>query len=277
MKRALPLTGIGTYQIRSKADIYSVIDEAFKNGVKLIDTAQCYRNEKTISECLLELLKAHGLRRQDIYIVSKVSPSNQGYEKTLESTRRSIEYFEYVDVMLIHWPGAAKTLPQDSKNLLERSETWRALEELYSCGSVKHIGVSNYTEKHLRELMTNCVIKPHVIQNEYHPRYTEPALRALCKEYGIVFMAYSPLGRGELVENPLIASIADKHQVPASQVLIKWSIQQDCICIPKTSRPDRVAENFSKLDNFELTATDMSKIAELNDNHKYCWDPSCIL
>ena len=274
----LPKFGLGTFQLKDKSQLHAILDTALRAGVRLIDTAQCYRNEHYISEILSELLPKHNLTREDVFIVSKIDTKNQGYEKCMESSRESIELFSYIDVMLIHWPGVQGIKSQDPKIKQIRSETWCALESLHLEQSIRMIGVSNYNKHHLLELLDHCSVKPHVLQNEYHPRYQQKDIVSLCKQHGIIFMGYSPLGQGDLLTDSIVSSISEETGLTPAQVLLKWGMQKGAIVIPRSVRTKRVEENVrSWVDGVELSKGDLERLDGLEDGHKYCWDPEPVV
>ena len=273
----LPRVGIGTFQLKSETVIHDVLHSALSIGIRLIDTAQCYRNEELISQSLTSLLPKFSLTRSDITIVSKLDPKNQGTEKAEAAVKKTLECFGgYVDVMLIHWPGVSKMKSDDPQVKVIRKESWKVLEDYQVKGKIKHIGVSNYTAYHLKELMNYCSIKPTVLQNEFHPRYQEPDVLELCQEHGIMFMGYSPFGQGDLLSDKTVIAIAEKYHVVPSNVLVQWSLQRGVICIPRTTKPERVIENL-EYSSFVLDSDDMQLMAQLNDGHKFCWDPHRVL
>ena len=278
MGKQLPLLGVGTFQLKEEATLVPVLDSAFKMGIRLIDTAQSYKNEEIIGRNLSNLLSKHTLKRSDVYVISKLDPKYQGKLKAAESISKTIRYFDgYIDAMLIHWPGASKMKSDDPQILELRRQSWDVLEEFQREGKIGAIGVSNYTLDHLKELLTYCSSKPTIIQNEYHPKFQECELLEFCRDNNIRFMGYSPFGQGKLLSDPIICKVADKHSVPPSMVLIKWCISHNVSCIPRTSQPERISENFGLLGNLELDESDLEVIAGLNDGTKYCWDPRRVI
>ena len=277
-KCKLPSLGIGTFQLKDAALLYNVIDKGLESGIRLIDTAQCYKNEELIGNMLPNLLKKHSLNRSEIIIVSKLDPKHHGPKRSVYAVENTLKNLGgYVDVMLIHWPGVSK-IKSDNPIVKElRKESWKVLETFHQAGNIGVIGVSNYTHRHLVELMTYCTVKPSVLQNEFHPRYIDSDIMLFCQEHDITLMGYSPFGQGDLLQDKTITRIADKYHVTASQVLIKWCLEQSVVCIPRTSKPERVVENFMSLSEFELDKDDMKEIRLLNDNHKYCWDPAHVV
>lgn len=274
----LPLIGVGTFQLKDEKLIFNILERALSIGIRLIDTAQCYKNEQFIASSLESLLPKYQLCRSDIIIVSKLHPKFHGKEKSCSAIKNSVSIFGgYVDVMLIHWPGVSKIKSDDPAVKTLRKESWETLESYHKSGKIKQIGVSNYKSFHLQELLSYCSIKPMVLQNEFHPRYIELDVQELCKSHGITFMGYSPFGQGSLLSDPIIVEIAQKYSVKPAHVLIKWSIQNSVICIPRTTNPDRIDENFQYDPEFVLSAEDLEKILTLNDNVKVCWDPSKVL
>ncbi|XP_063756324.1 uncharacterized oxidoreductase YtbE isoform X2 [Eleginops maclovinus] len=260
----MPLLGLGTYKLVGPEDVYQAVDAALVAGYRAFDSAAVYRNEADLGRALNELLPKHGLTREDVFITSKLGPKDQG-ERAMEGALRSLSQLDldYIDLYLIHWPG-------------NRSQSWAALEELHAQGKLKAIGVSNYTPAHMRELMQSCKIPPALLQVEFHPRLCQTELRRVCEEYGVCFQAYSSLGKGELVTDPVVMEVAKNCERTPAQVLLRWAVQQGVPVLPKSSNPDRVKDN-SRLFDFTLSDTDMDRLSALDCEHKYCWDPSEVV
>ena len=273
----IPRVGIGTFQLKSESMVHEVLAAALSHGIRLIDTAQCYKNEELISKSLSDLLHKLSLSRSDITVVSKLDPKNQGTDKAREAVEKTLKCFGgYVDVMLIHWPGVSKMKSDDPQVKQLRKESWKVLEEYQIKGTIRCIGVSNYNLYHLEDLMSYCSIKPSVLQNEFHPRYQETGVLQFCQEHDIRFMGYSPFGQGDLLSDKTVIAVAEKYNVFPSNVLVQWSIQKGVICIPRTSKPERVRENLN-YSSFKLDNDDMEQLALLNDGHKFCWDPNRVV
>ena len=247
------------------------------------DTAAVYRNEAELGEVLSEWLSSEepARQRQDLFVTSKLAPKDQGYEETLAVCHRSLELLrlEYLDLFLVHWPGKHGLKPEDPLNRQHRAGTWRAMEELYASGKVRAIGVSNYTVRHLEEMLLPgpeaVKIPPMVNQVELHPWFNQRELIQYCQGKGIVLQAYSSLGQGEVCSDERLVSLAQRHNKTPAQILLRWGLQHGCPVIPKSARPERIRENFQVMD-FELTNEDMAFLDSTPQNRKICWDPETV-
>lgn len=275
----LPAIGFGTYRI-SDAALKSLLPTVLKQGYRLIDSAPLYRNEAALVGAL-QSLKEYGLQRSDLWVASKVPPVAQGREKCRESALGTIERLGgKVDLLLLHWPGVQGRKPEDPEQAVLRKESWVELENLYNQGKVGAIGVSNYTIKHLQELLTYCSVMPTVNQVEFHPHLVQSDLLRYCKEHQIVLQAYSSLGAAggvaAVLQEPAIVEIAGKHQKKPAQVVLRWALQLSIAIIPKSSNAQRIEENANIFD-FTLTDDEVATISSLNKNKHYCWDPTNIV
>lgn len=270
----MPLLGLGTYKLRGAEDVYRAVDASLACGYRAFDSAAVYQNEADLGRALRELLPKHGLTREDVFITSKLGPKDQG-EKAMEGALHSLSQLDlgYIDLYLIHWPGTQGLVVGDQRNPGNRAKSWATLEELHAQGKLKAIGVSNYTPAHMRELMQSCKIPPALLQVEFHPRLCQTELRSVCEEYGVCFQAYSSLGKGELVTDPVVMEVAKNCERTPAQVLLCWAVQQGVPVLPKSSHPDRIKDNARVFD-FTLSDTDMKKLSALDCGHRYCWDPS---
>lgn len=276
----MPLVGYGTYKVQGRDLIYEVIDEALKAGYRSIDTAEVYRNEEDIGYALSKLLPKYNLQRSDVFITSKLAPSNNGNLKGIEeSVQWSLKALNttYIDLYLIHWPGASRMPENSEQNPLLRSLTWVKLTELHKQGLLRAIGVSNYTVNHLEELRQNYGgISPAVNQVECHPHYRQEDLIKYCKEKGIHVQAYSSLGTSgnvKLLEDPIVARISSKLNVSPARLLLKWALQQGIGIIPKAVKKEHIKDNI-QLD-FNIDENDMKILSSL-PQAKYAWDPSNV-
>ena len=258
----MPRLGLGVYKVKDGAEVIQAVHAALEAGYRSIDTAAFYENEKGVGEAI----RTSGLRREDVFVTTKVWNDRQGYESTLaafEESRKKLG-FDYVDLYLIHWPIKGKF-----------KETWRALEKLYREGYVRAIGVSNFKIHHLEELFEDSEVTPAVNQIELHPRLTQEDVRAYCKEKGIQVEAWSPLMRGRLMDEPTLVDLAKKYGKTPAQIIIRWDLQHGLITIPKSVRKERIIENADVFD-FELSDEDMKKIDALNQNLRTGRDPDEI-
>jgi len=255
----MPGFGLGVYKAADGEEVINAIKCAVNAGYRAVDTAALYFNEDGVGEAI----KQCGLPREELFITTKVWNSDQGYEETLaafENSRKKLDV-DYIDLYLIHWPVVEKY-----------KDTWRAMEKLYREGKVRAIGVSNFHKHHIEDLMSTAEIKPMVNQIEMHPVLTQEELRDYCYSQDIVVTAWSPLGRGHLLDEPVLVEIAEKHNKTVAQVILRWHIQNDVIVIPKSTHEHRIIENGDVFD-FELNAEEMQAINALNENRRFGQNP----
>lgn len=255
----MPWFGLGVFKVKEGSEVVDSVKAAIKNGYKSIDTAAVYQNEEGVGQGIKEA----GVPREELFITTKVWNADQGYESTLNAFETSMEKLglEYLDLYLIHWPVAGKY-----------KETWKALEKLYKDGRVRAIGVSNFHIHHLKDLMADAEIKPMVNQVEYHPHLAQTELLQFCKAEGIQMEAWSPLKQGELLSEPTIVEIAEKHGKSPAQVILRWDLQNGVVTIPKSIKEHRIVENADVF-NFELSAEDMDRLNSLNKDDRVGPDP----
>ncbi|KYQ92801.1 aldo-keto reductase [Tieghemostelium lacteum] len=273
----MPLFGFGTYQL-SIADMDTSIKQAVESGYVHFDTASIYRNEEALGKVLKELFESGKLKREDIFVTSKVSTAEQGFDKAYEACLNSLKrlQLDYLDLYLIHWPGVQQTALTSPINSKLRAGSWEALEKLQSEKKCRSIGVSNYTIKHLDELLSTSKTVPAVNQVEFHPFLYQTDLLEFCNKKGIQLEAYSSLVRGEANQNKQLEEIGIRHNKTISQVLLKWAIQKGIPVIPKSKTPSRIKENADIFD-FNLTDEEMKKIDDLNCNKRICWNPETVV
>jgi methylglyoxal/glyoxal reductase len=259
----MPQLGFGVFKVKNGNETVESVKKAIEVGYRAIDTAAIYENEEGVGQAIREC----GVPREELFITSKVWNTEQGYETTLKAFEDSLNRLglEYLDLYLIHWPGKDKYL-----------ETWRAMEKLYKDGKVKSIGVSNFHVHHLENLLANSEVKPVVNQIELHPLLTQVEIRDYCAKHEIKVESWSPLGRGNLLEEPTINHIAKKHGKSSAQVLIRWHLQHDLVVIPKSITPSRISENAQVFD-FSLSLNEMNQIDALNKNERFGSNPDELL
>jgi 2,5-diketo-D-gluconate reductase A len=257
---AIPTVGLGVWQTPPE-ETQRAVEAALSTGYRHIDTAAVYGNETEVGHAI----KASGVPREEVFLVTKLWNADQGYDKGLKAFDVSAERLgvDYVDLYLIHWPVPAANLFVDS---------FKALAHLREQGRVRSIGVSNFAPEHLRTLIADTGIVPAVNQIELHPRLPQQELRQVHVELGIATEAWSPLGQGGLLSDRVVTTVADTHGKTPAQVLIRWHIQLGNIVIPKSVNPDRIASNFDVFD-FELSEQDISSIATLDDGARLGPDP----
>lgn len=262
----MPWFGLGVFKVDEGPELVHAVKYAIKQGYRSIDTAAIYGNEEGVGQAIREAINEYGIKREELFITSKVWNSDLGYESTLAAYETSLRKLgiDYLDLYLIHWPVEDKYL-----------EAWRALETLYKEGRVRAIGVSNFQVHHLEKLMQVAEMKPMVNQVEYHPRLTQAEVKAFCDNNGIQFEAWSPLMQGQLFNNPLLKELATKYNKTVAQIILRWDLQNGAVTIPKSTKEHRIIEN-SNLFDFELTKEDMDKISSVNENHRVGPDPDNI-
>ncbi|EFJ40051.1 hypothetical protein VOLCADRAFT_108355 [Volvox carteri f. nagariensis] len=273
----LPAVGLGTFRAQGD-DARTAVLAALRSGLRHIDTASIYKNEAPIRQALAE----SGVPREDVFVTSKVSPYEQGAGRARTAVEGIMERLglQYLDLVLIHWPGVSRVAPDSPLNAQMRLETWRELEQLYGQGVVRAIGVSNYEESHVRQLLDKAEVKPMVNQFEVHPRRQRRELRRLCGREGIAVVAYTSLGSSELLSHPVVQQVAAEVGRTPAQVLLRWGLQEGCAVIPKSVRPERISEWREELllgADWALGGSHMAALGALEDGHKYCWDPEGIV
>ncbi|XP_017772858.1 PREDICTED: glyoxal reductase-like [Nicrophorus vespilloides] len=278
-ENAIPLIGFGTFQIKGKQLIRDVLDLALQAGYRSIDTAYVYHNEEDIGEALKELLPKHNLKREDIFITSKLPPSHHG-DLSFLALQQSLKKLDcgYLDLYLIHWPGQQAQAPNHPSNISVRQSTWRNLIQARNKGLVRDIGVSNFTIRHLEDLLAfSPNDKPSVNQVEWHPHYHQSALHEFCIKEGILLQAYSSLGgshNNDLISDSAVTSIAKRLNKQPAQVLLRWALQQNIGIIPKARSRDHIFANIDL--NFDISSDDMNSLNQ-RKQIKYAWNPDIVL
>nr|WP_318153068.1 aldo/keto reductase [Metabacillus arenae] len=259
----MPWVGLGVFQVENGQIVVDSVKAAIRNGYRSIDTAAIYGNEEGVGQGIKEGIAETGIKREDLFITSKVWNSDLGYESTLNAFEDSLKKLglDYLDLYLIHWPVEGKFV-----------DSWKALEKLYKDGRVKAIGMSNFQVHHLQEVMKNAEIMPMINQVELHPRLNHKDLRKFLKENSIQVEAWAPLMQGGLFDNEELLSIAKKYNKSIAQVVLRWHLQNEVVIIPKSIKEHRIVENADLFD-FELSNEDMKKINSLNQNHRVGPDP----
>ncbi|NGP46122.1 aldo/keto reductase [Bacillaceae bacterium SIJ1] len=250
----MPQLGFGVWQVEND-EAQAAVTKALQSGYISIDTAMIYKNEAGVGKAIHE----SGMKREDLFITTKVWNSDQGYENTIRAYEESLQRLglDYVDLYLIHWPT-----PEFDQYI----ETYQAMEELYRAGKVKAIGVCNFEIEHLERLLNECSVKPVLNQVECHPYLQQKDIKAFCKKHDIFVEAWSPLDQGGAVlEDETISAIAKAHGKSNAQVVLRWHLQNDTIVIPKSVTPSRIEENINVFD-FTLSDEEMHSIDQLDRN-----------
>jgi methylglyoxal/glyoxal reductase len=255
---SMPLLGLGVYDMyQSEAE--DAVLTALETGYRLVDTAAMYNNEKEIGNAV----RKSGFARNELFITTKVSNTQQGYDSTLKAFEASCKklQMDYVDLYLVHWPIKGK-----------RKDTWRALETLYNNKQVRAIGVANYLLPFLKELETYANIVPAVNQVEFSPYLYLEDLLLYCWQHTIQLQSYTPLVRGKKMNDPKLLQLAARYNKTPAQIILRWNIELKVSAIPKSATPSRIKENFGIFD-FEISKEDMAFIKTFNEDLRVVDDP----
>jgi len=258
----MPINGLGTYSLHGDECINSV-KSALESGVRLIDTASAYGNEREVGQAIRESMAESGIRREDIFVTTKIYPGSE-MENPEESIQTCLDRLDigYVDMMLLHHPD-----PNDVK-------AYKAMEKFLKEGKIRSIGLSNWYTEELEDFLPQVSVMPALVQNEIHPYYQENDVIPYIQNLGIVVQGWYPLGgRGhtaELLGDEVICEIAKLHGVSSAQVILRWNLQKGVVVIPGSSNPEHIREN-TELYEFELTRQEMDKINALDRNEKHDW------
>lgn len=250
----IPCLGFGTYKTPDGAEGAAAVRAALAEGYRHIDTAAFYGNETAVGQGIRE----SGLPREEIFVTTKVWNTDRGYEKARASVLESLKRLglDYIDLCLIHWPAAPHQYPETWEQL--NLGTWRALTELYQEGKLRAIGVSNFKPHHLRALM-DTEVPPMVNQIEVHPGQPQEETVAYCQSHGILVEAWSPMGRGALLEHPAVTALAEKYRRTPAQICIRWCLEKGILPLPKSVTPARIAENTGVF-SFQLASEDVAAL-----------------
>lgn len=255
----MPILGFGVFQVKDLAECEKSVIEAIETGYRLIDTAASYMNEEAVGKGI----KNSGIKREDLFITTKLWIQTNGYEDTKKAFERSMDrlQLDYLDLFLIHQPFG------------DVYGEWRAMEELYKQGKIKAIGVSNFQPDRLIDLIIHNEIVPAVNQIETHPFHQQIETQKFLQEQNVQIESWGPFaeGKNDLFHNELLASIGKKYNKSIAQVVIRWLTQRGVVAIPKTVRKERMEENFNIFD-FELSAEDMEAIKTLDSNKSAFFD-----
>ena len=251
----MPQFGLGVYLIPDGKETVDACLNAFKLGYRHIDTAHAYQNERGVGEAL----KQSGLKRDEIWITTKLWPSEYGEGKTSEAIDKMLERLQtdYIDLLLLH------------QQVGDYIGAWKDMEKAVKSGKVKSIGISNFKEN-LEDLLSHATIKPAAIQVECHPYYPQHKLKARMAEFGTVLESWYPLGHGDtkLLNEPIFKKLANKYNKTPAQIILRWHIEEGNSVFPKSTNPIHIQENFDIFD-FALTDEDMREIAKLDNGTRY--------
>lgn len=250
----MPLLGFGVFQVPDGAEAEQAVTDALNTGYRLIDTAAAYRNEESVGRAITK----SGIPRSELFITTKLWVQDYGYETAKEAFELSLQKLglDYIDLYLLHQPMG------------DYYSAYRALEDLYTEGKIRAIGVSNFYPHVLTDLCLHCRVIPAVNQVELHPFFQQEGALRTMRELGVVPEAWGPLGAGMqgIFDDPLITEIAAKHGKTSAQVILRWNMQRGVVVIPKSVHRERIAENWNVWD-FSLDADDMERIGGLDKGH----------
>ena len=258
----IPCIGFGTWQTPDGDVAYESVLAALRAGYKHIDTASAYGNEESVGRAINDFLKEGKVKREELFITTKLHNKDHGYEATKAAIANSLELLglDYLDLYLIHWPN-----PLKFREFWQEANagSWKAMEEAYADGRLKAIGLSNFFERHIEALMETAKVAPMVNQIKICPGIPQPELIEYCKERNILVEGYSPLGTGGTFKSTVLKAMSEKYGRPISQLCIRWSMQKGVIPLPKSVTESRIIEN-SKVFDFELSDDDCKTIAALD-------------
>ncbi len=248
----IPAIGLGTWELRGRT-CARIVEQALRLGYRHIDTAQVYDNEREVGEGL----RASGVRRDDVFVTTKVWTSHFAPKDLERSVKESLARLRLteVDLLLLHWPNPQVPLP----------ETVGALARVRQQGMARHIGVSNFTVALIEEAVAACPEPLACDQVEYHPYLDQAKVMEACAHHGMALVAYSPIAKGRIKSDRALARIGDRYRKTAAQVCLRWLVQQNVSAIPRTSKLERLQENIDILD-FELSDEDMREISALGSS-----------
>jgi 2,5-diketo-D-gluconate reductase A len=257
----IPQLGFGVFQIPAE-ETQEKVEEALAVGYRHVDTAAAYGNEAGVGAAIA----ASGVRREDVFVTTKLWNSEQGHDSTLRAFEASLGRLGtgHVDLYLIHWPQPQRELFLD---------TWRAFERIHEEGGARSIGVSNFRVEDLERLEAEAEQQPTINQVELHPRFQQAKLRTWHADHGIATEAWSPLAQGDLLEDGTIETVAAHHDRTSAQVVLRWHLQVGNVVIPKSATPERIRENFEVFD-FDLSEDDMAALERLDSGERIGPDPS---
>ena len=255
----MPLEGFGVFQVPDAAQCEQAVSDALEAGYRLIDTAQAYENEQGVGEGI----RSCSVSREELFVASKVAAELKTYEAAAASIEETLEKMglDYLDQMIIHAPQPWNEFRDTKRYFAENKAVWRALEDAQAAGKVRVIGVSNFLQDDLENLLSDCRIQPMVNQILLHISNTDHDLLNFCREQHIQVEAYSPIAHGEALKNPVIAQMAKKYGVSAAQLCVRYVLQLGAVALPKTANPTHMANNADV--NFTISEEDMEALKNM--------------
>lgn len=252
----IPKIGFGTYKA-AEGGTSKIIAQAIEAGYRCFDTASFYKTEKYLADAV----EKSGIERKDFFYISKLWKTDMGRKKTKAAFEKTLSALrtDYLDLYLIHWPLPFIPCPDWEKLDVE---TWSVMEELVAQGRIRAIGLSNFLPHHIENIVRNCNIMPAVNQIEFHPGYTQESTVRYCKRMGIRVLAWSPIGRTRMLNDPLIVSLSQKYRVSPAQICLRFAVQRGIIPVPKASSVERIKENLN-LWSFKIDVQDMQRLESM--------------
>lgn len=254
----IPAVGFGTWQSEPK-DAYNSVIDAINAGYRHIDTALVYGNEEAVGKAI----KDSGVKREDIFVTTKLPADKKGYDVAIECFNQSLKNLglDYIDLYLIHAPWPWSNVGSDCKE--GNIESWKAMIDLYNEGKIKSIGVSNFLESDIKPLIDATNFKPMVNQIRYFLGNTQPKLTKYCQDNDILVEAYSPLATGKILENPILLEVANKYNVSPAKICLRYCLEKNTLPLPKSVHKERIVANIDL--DFEISKEDMLKLDTIHD------------
>ena len=254
---SIPCIGFGTWQASNGEVARQAVKDALEIGYRHIDTASGYYNEESVGLGIRE----SGLKREEVFVTTKLWNPDRGYETALQACKKSLDLLgvEYLDLYLIHWPANDKVYDDPVK---VNKDTWRAFEKLHKDGLVRSLGLSNFLEPHIAQILDDAEILPVVDQIEFHPGYPQFDAVEYCRQNDIQVEAWSPLGCGRVLSDERLQKLANKYGKTTAQLCVRWALQHDVIPLPKSVHKERIASNAQVFD-FEISPEDVKMIDDL--------------
>src|SRR4051812_45477626 len=255
---SIPALGLGVWKTPNGKVCEAAVTTALETGYRHIDTAAIYGNEESVGAAI----RASGIPREQIFVTTKLW--NEHHGDPIRAFNGSLKRLglDYVDLYLIHFP------------VKERNESWKVMEQLKTSGTARSIGVSNFTIRHLDQLLSKSTTVPAVNQVELHPFLAQKELRDYCRAKNILIEAYSPLTHGKRLKDRRLIQIAQSYSKSTAQLLIRWGLQHGMVSLPKSVHRERIIENAQV--DFEISAADMSALDTMDENLRTCWDPTDV-